>query len=192
MEIDMSAYYWKNSVIQLRQSREEDWVERLPNLYNSEARFFFNDEIDMPVDADEQKRKHLEFLQKPDYVCFVIENSEGKHVGVCNLFGVNERHGKFGPIGVQINPAFRRMGYGLAALRMLGEYMFNERRMHKWNSGYIEANAASAALHKKLGFTVEGIQRDDAFHNGRYWNAVLCGITETEFFQNEKKLHVIR
>lgn len=41
---------------------------------------------------------------------------------------------------------------------------------------------------KKLGFVVEGIQRDMYYHEGRYWNQVVCGMTETQFFENERRV----
>lgn len=187
MDIDYSKYYYKNDLILLRMPKESDWEALVYNQFDSEGRFLFNEEIEMPTNIEIFKKQYLEGLEsdKKDYICFVIENSEGNHVGIANLFNVNERSGNFGPIGLQINPNYRHKGYGLSALRMLGKYMFNERRMHKWNSGYIESNQASANLHKKLGFEIEGIQKDIHFHQGKYFNQVICGMTETQFFKNE-------
>jgi len=189
MEIDYSGYYWKNSVISLRRPKEDDWEYLVHHMFDSQGRFFFNAEIDLPTDLELYKRR-TEFLEpeKLNYTCFAIENNEGKHVGIANLFNIDERNGTFGPIGIVINPTDRGKGYALAAYRMLGKYMFNERRMHKWNSGYIEGNKASEALHKKIGFIIEGVQKDMYYHEGRYWNHVICGMTETQFFENEKRL----
>jgi len=186
IEIDYSKYYWKNELIQLRQSRPDDWEYQIHNNYDSIARFFFNEEIELPTDVDAYKKAFTEWIppEKPsDVIGLVIANNDGKHVGIINVFGIDERNGRFGPIGIQINPADRNKGYGFAAYRMIGRYMFNERRMHKWNNGYIEGNKGSEALHKKIGFTIEGIQKDMYFHEGRYWNQVLCGMTETQFFE---------
>lgn len=189
-DIDYSKYYWRNDFIQLRQPKIDDWEELIHNMYDSMARFFFNEEVDMPTDIEAYKRRYIDRLEpgKLNYISFAIENNAGKHVGIANLFGVDERNGRFGPIGIQINPTDRNKGYGIAAYRMLARYMFDERRMHKWNSGYIEGNKDSEALHRKLGFITEGIQKDMYFHEGRYWNQVLCGITETQFYENEKLL----
>jgi len=190
MTIDYSNYYWKNSLITLRQPIEDDWRELVHHMFDSQGRFFFNEEIDMPTDLERYRNRFIENLEpgKLSYTCFAIENNEGKHVGIANLFGVDERHGSFGPIGILVNPMDRGKGYATAAYRMLGRYMFNERRMHKWNNGYMEENKASAAMHKKLGFEIEGIQKDMWFHDGRYWNQVLCGLTEKQFFENEASL----
>jgi RimJ/RimL family protein N-acetyltransferase len=190
MTIDYSRYFWKNRLITLRQPKEEDWQALVHHMFDTPGRFFFNEEVDMPTDLEQYKQRHIDALEpgKLDYTCFAIENSDGKHVGIANLFSVDERNGKFGPIGIVVNPSDRGKGYALAAYRMLGNYMFNERRMHKWNSGYTAGNTASEILHQKAGFIVEGIQRDVTFHEGRYWSMVLCGVTEKEFNENEAKL----
>jgi RimJ/RimL family protein N-acetyltransferase len=184
IEIDYSKYYWKNDIITLRQTVDSDWEGLVRCMFDSKARFLFNEEIEMPTDIERYRKKFIENEEKDfGYTSFAIENNEGRYVGSCNLFGVNERNGTFGPIGIQINVGERGKGYGVAAYRMLGKYMFNERRMHKWNNGYIEGNAGSAALHKKIGFEIEGVQKDMYFHEGRYWNQVICGITEEQFFR---------
>jgi RimJ/RimL family protein N-acetyltransferase len=193
-EINRENYYWKNSFIQLRLQREEDWENRIDSKYDSEQRFYLNDDIELPVDADIYRQWHIDLIQKhrsesnPNSILLAIENSDGEHVGACNIWSINERHGIFGPVGIEINTAYRNKGYGTAALRMIGNYMFKERRMHKWNSGYVEGNAASAAMHKRLGFIIEGIRPDSVYHDGKYWGEVLCGITEMQFFENEKSL----
>ena len=189
MQIDDSRYFWKSERILLRRPKPEDWTQLIHHMYDSPGRFFFHNEIDMPVDV-EQYRNKTEFTD-PDqlpYTCFAMEDREGKHVGIANLFSVDERNGTFGPVGIVINPMDRGKGYATEAYRMLGKYMFWERRMHKWNNGYLEENTASAALHKKLGFVIEGVQRDMYFHEGRYCNVVVCGMTEEQFADNERKL----
>ena len=156
-----------------------------------------NDDIELPVDVDLYKQWHIDLIQKhraesnSNSILFAIENDNGEHVGVCNLYGIDERHGRFEPVGIEINVSHRNKGYGTAAFRMIGRYMFNERRMHKWNSGYVEGNNASAVMHKKLGFIVEGVRPDSIYHDGKYRGEVMCGITETQFFENEKTLPLL-
>jgi len=186
--IDYSKYYWKTDFISLRQPTENDWEFVIQNMYDSESRFFFEDEIELPIDVENYKKKFVENVTQNNrnYLCFAIENNEGKHVGLANIFGIDEKNGVFGPIGIQINVEDRKKGYAIAALRMLGTYMFNERRMHKWNSGYMDGNGPSFGLHKKLGFEIEGVRKDMTYHNGKYWNEVLCGITKEQFFMNKE------
>lgn len=189
IKIDTTNYFWKNSLISLRQPKAGDWESLIHHMYESRGRFFFNNEIDMPIDI-EQYRETIESIDpdKQPYVAFAIEDANGKHAGILNVFCIDERNGTFGPVGIMINPSERGKGYGCAAYRMIGRYMFGERRMHKWNNGYLQENEASAALHRKLGFVIEGVQTDMHFHEGRYWNVVMCGMTERQFYENEERL----
>lgn len=189
MTIDYSGYFWKNSLIRLRRPQPGDWEFLIHHMFDSLGRFYFNSEIDMPVDIEEYKQQNqFTAPDKLNYVPFAIVNNEDRHVGILNVFGIDERNGNFGPVGILINPAERGHGYALAAMRLMGHYMFGERRMYKWNSDYLEVNDASAALHKKLGFEIEGRRRDLFYHEGHYWNLISVGMTEEQFYENEKKL----
>lgn len=43
-------------------------------------------------------------------------------------------------------------------------------------------------FNEKIGFLVEGVQKDMYYHEGMYWNQVICGMTGAHFFENEKRL----
>ena len=185
MDIDFTQYYWKNELIQLRQPKEDDWQYLCQSFYCSENRFMFDGEIELPLDTDGFKKQYMEREStRSDFIQFAILDRNEKHVGVANIFGIDERNGCFGPVGVQINHESRRNGYAFAALHLIGCYMFNERRMHKWESACTRGNTASENLHKKLGFLQEGIRRQNTYHNGQYWDEILFGITEKEFLES--------
>lgn len=185
MAIDFSRYYWCNDLIRMRQPREEDWPHICQSFYCSEDRFMFDGEIELPLDIGGFQEQYTQGLQKKyDYLMFAILNHDEKHVGVANVFGINERHGCFGPVGVQINVDQRGKGYALSAMRMIGNYMFSERRMHKWESGCTKGNIASERLHRKMGFVQEGLRRQNTYHDGYYWDEVLYGMTREEFYDS--------
>ena len=48
MNIDGSKYYWKNEFITLRQPKEEDWEQLVHHMFDSQGRFFFSEQIDLP------------------------------------------------------------------------------------------------------------------------------------------------
>ena len=181
--LDYSQYYWKNEKITLRLATEADWEYHYPNHFNSHARFLLNSELELPPDIERDKTEWAEFVSpaaKHGRIVFVIENDKGNVVGSLNLNSIDERNGTFS-VGVQIDIGERGKGYGVEATRMIGRYAFLERRLHKWNSAYVESNEASAVLHKRLGFIIEGKRREVTYHDGRYWNDILCGLTMEEF-----------
>lgn len=190
MTIDFSEYYWKDELIRLRQPKEDDWQFMCQSFYRSEDRFMFNSEIELPLDTEGFQNRWIEHMQnQSNYLPFAILDKNEKHVGIANIFGIDERHGCFGPIGVQINFEDRGKGYALSALRILGNYMFRERRMHKWESGCTRGNTSSEQLHMKLGFIQEGLRRENTYHDGKYWDEILFGMTRDEFLNSRLSKH---
>lgn len=187
---DYTRYYWKNDLIRLRLATMDGWESHFYNYFDSESRFLLDAEIELPPDVGRSKRVWAEFVSpdaKHGRTVFAIENAEGKTVGTMNLYSVDQRNGTFS-LGIQINVDERGNGYGTAAMRMVMAYAFRELRLHKCNSGYIniKGNVASQRMHEKLGFKVEGIIRESVYHNGKYWDDVRCGITDSEFFANDE------
>ncbi len=187
--IPYENYYWQNDLVRLRASTFEDWEDAYINMFDSQARFLLQEEMELPpvVEAiQEGSRRFAGFNKEIDLLMFTIETLDGTAVGGLNLNRINERRGTFG-IGIQVGIEHRGKGYGLAAMRILLKYAFLEMRLNKFNSGCLEGNAASEAMHKKLGCLDEGVRRQMSYSNGRYVDWLLFGLTKDEFVENEKK-----
>lgn len=111
---------------------------------------------------------------------FMIENMEGETVGSINAHDVDERMGCFS-YGLGINADHRRKGYASEAILLLMRYYFMELRMHKCNAAAYAFNDASVALHERLGFVREGVQREVCYTKGKYWDLIEFGMTKAEF-----------
>jgi RimJ/RimL family protein N-acetyltransferase len=83
--------------------------------------------------------------------------------------------------GIEILNAFRRRGHASEAIRILLRKYFDEYRYQKVNTRVHEFNAASIALHEKLGFQHEGRVRRAVYTGGRHWDLLLFGLTVEEF-----------
>ena len=66
---------------------------------------------------------------------------------------------------------------GFAAL----EYAFIELRLHKVCGQAISGNSASIALHRKLGFSEEGVLREQRRIEGKYHSLICFGLLENEW-----------
>lgn len=77
-------------------------------------------------------------------------------------------------------------GKGIAseAYNLLLDYAFKERGMHRIVAHVLEDNVASIALHKKCGYTQEGIARKAVFKGGRWKDQIVFSILDEEFFNN--------
>ena len=74
--------------------------------------------------------------------------------------------------------AERRQGKGLMteAIRLGIDYMFGEMHLHRISANYLPHNTASAAVLKRLGFTVEGYARDYVQIDGRWQDHILTSL----------------
>lgn len=101
-------------------------------------------------------------------------------VGGINTFSCDTRVGMF-EYGIEILHAVRRQGYAIEAIEILLQHYFDEYRYQKVNVRVHEFNAASIALHEKLGFVREGRIRRAIHTGGRHWDLLLFGLTVEEF-----------
>ena len=185
--ISYDNYYWQNELVRLRAWTAEDWEASYPSLFDSPARFLLQELVELPpvmVPWREENMSWANFNPETGRLAFAIETLAGEVVGGLNLNSINERQGTFG-IGIQIHTGERGKGYGTAAMRILLKYAFLERRLNKFNSGCVEGNAASAAMHKRLGCVQEGVRRQMYYHEGRYFDWWLFGLTGDEFVERQ-------
>jgi ribosomal-protein-alanine N-acetyltransferase len=74
--------------------------------------------------------------------------------------------------------AANQQGKGLMteALRLGIDYMFGEMHLHRISANYLPHNTRSAAVLKRLGFTVEGYARDYLLIEGRWQDHILTSL----------------
>lgn len=120
--------------------------------------------------------------RKPDgdRLDLVIETLAGTLVGVINAHHCDRRTGAF-KYGVAIRQEFRRKGYASEAVLLLLRYFFDELRYQKVTVDVYSNNPASAHLHERLGFQLEGRVRRVVFTQGRHYDLLLYGMTVEEF-----------
>lgn len=175
-------HYWQGCKVRLRGVEPADWEGFHRNDHDSEAQRL-TDVIHFPR-SDEAARKWAEEMahRRPDddSVFLAIENREGELVGGMSTSDCDRRHGTF-KYGLGIFRGHRRKGYATDAITVLLGYYFRELRFQKVTTGVYSFNEASLALHKKLGFTVEGRLRRMIFTGGRFHDLVMVGMTCEEF-----------
>ena len=173
-----NKYYWQNDKVRIRAMLPEDdnFLEKLDSAAWSMA----SQEVTLPpvkkdMPSDSEAVRYDE--NKPS---FSIENLDGDYIWHIQFNDINERHGTF-EIGLSMWRNYRNKGYGKAAIQILLEYAFNERRLNKCNVDCIDCNVASISLVKSLGFQQEGSIREDIYFNGTYHSRLLFGLTAKEY-----------
>lgn len=80
----------------------------------------------------------------------------------------------------------RSKGYGTEAVKLMLEHGFNNVGLERITANTLEQNIGTQHLMKKLGFTLEGRERQAVYFAGRRWDRLNYGILRDEF-NNQKK-----
>jgi RimJ/RimL family protein N-acetyltransferase len=101
-------------------------------------------------------------------------------VGTIGLSDINETWGR-AEVGYWLTPAAWGEGYATAATDLLVEYGFDQRRLNKVVAHAFAFNTGSRRVLEKVGFTEEGIHREEAFVNGEFVDVHRYGLLAREW-----------
>lgn len=127
-----------------------------------------------------RERRYLEESNRTLDTIQLLVEADGEPVGVVE-FDPIDREAGVAEFAVWIHPDFHRHGYAREATGLMLDYAFDELRMHKVTANAFETNEASQRLFGSLGFTREGVGREDAFLEGEYRDTVYYGILDREW-----------
>ena len=111
--------------------------------------------------------------EETNAISWVIE-VDGRPVGWTGVGGINWRNGN-GESGIVIGEKSHwRKGIATEAMALRTRYCFRELNLHKIRTrAYMENEASKRAL-MKAGYLQSGVQREEAFRDGRYRD-IWCG-----------------
>ncbi|HEY7122903.1 MAG TPA: GNAT family protein [Ktedonobacterales bacterium] len=113
---------------------------------------------------------------------FAIE-ADGKLIGTCGLFHFDET-ARTCELGIGIGDRnYWGRGYGRDALRVLLNYAFRLRNLHKVCLRVDGINARAIGSYQAVGFVEEARLRAHVWNNGRYVDEILMGILRSEWEQ---------
>lgn len=105
---------------------------------------------------------------------------EPRMIGSCGFHLYERRHRRV-EIGYELHSAYWRRGIMTEAAAAVLRFCFERLDIHRAEADVVEGNVASAALLKKLGFTLEGVWRDRVFKRGAYHSLWQFGLLEVEY-----------
>lgn len=80
-------------------------------------------------------------------------------------------------MGYALAESAQGRGYMTEAARAGVDFIFNRVRLHRVMANYMPANARSAAVLERLGFTIEGTAREYLYLAGAWQDHVLTSLT---------------
>jgi RimJ/RimL family protein N-acetyltransferase len=111
--------------------------------------------------------------------------SERCVIGACGLHYIDWRL-RSAEFGIFISKEARCLGLGKEALLMLCNYGFREVNLHKIFAEVYDNNKA-LGLYTSVGFSTDGVFRDNYFCDGKYGNSHLISVLEDEWFRLHDK-----
>lgn len=142
------------------------------------------------LDFIAREQRYLSFLEAPpleSFRAFVLDIikrgcpqfvvvSAGEVVGWCDVLPKDRPiYARTGVLGMGLLPSFRGRGIGTALIRrsLDAARAFG---LHRVELTVRENNAGAVALYKKVGFEVEGLQRDAVQIDGVYENVISMAV----------------
>lgn len=170
------ATFREGETVELRTIEDED-VEFLQELVNDPRVRSGLGNTD-PVTMEEEREWVESLAERDDYHFLVV--ADGIPVGVVGLNQVNDVWG-VAEAGYFLDPDHWGNGYATDALQTLCGFAFEERRLEKVTAKAYETNPASRRVIEKVGFTEEGVLRDEAFLDGERVDVHAYGLLADEW-----------
>jgi RimJ/RimL family protein N-acetyltransferase len=125
------------------------------------------------------RRLRADDADASDHAAKFVVDLDGTAVGSAALFDFDAfaRHAE---ASISLVPEARGQGVGTAAMRLLVEFGFVRRNLHRIHLQAIASNAGALRSYEKAGFVVEGRLREHAWVRGRYEDIVLMAILRSE------------
>src|SRR6185312_15063666 len=111
---------------------------------------------------------------------WVIEG-EGRLLGAIRLDNVNHDDKRASLAIGLFNIADAGKGTGSEAARAVLRFAFDRLELHRVSVRVLEFNTRAIRLYAKLGFQVEGKERETAFVDGKWCDDLIMGLLEREF-----------
>jgi RimJ/RimL family protein N-acetyltransferase len=112
---------------------------------------------------------------------FAIETTDGKHIGNCTYYAINNKRGE-AELGIMIgNRNYWDKGYGVDAVTNLLELIFRETRLNRIYLKTLVNNARAQKCFTRCGFTPCGHLKRDGY------NFILMELNRRQWHQQAKK-----
>jgi RimJ/RimL family protein N-acetyltransferase len=112
-------------------------------------------------------------------VPFAVE-ADGALAGSASLWGIDTLS-RSGHLGISLGPHARGRGWGSDACRVLLEYAFLLRGLHRVQLEVLATNAAAVRAYEAAGFVHEGRRRESAWVDGEFVDELFMGVLEPEW-----------
>ncbi|HLR20357.1 MAG TPA: GNAT family protein [Staphylococcus sp.] len=119
-----------------------------------------------------------QFVENDGFHCGIWY--KGELIGVIGLHYINWLNKKTS-IGYYINQSYQGLGIMTECTKFFIDYCFNEINLNRIEIQTSINNIKSQNIPKKLGFTQEGILREDEKLNGKFYDSYVFSLLKSEY-----------
>lgn len=165
----------------LRAVEEED-IEMLRKLINSPDYERMIVGWSFPVSKKDQAEWFANSKNDLSRLRYTIVTKDDGPVGMIGLRDIDWKNGVASGLGMRIaKKEIRTKGIATDAWMTLMKYAFSELRLNRVNGSALAYNKISLRVCEKVGFKVEGIQRQAVYKNGEYVDLVTMGCLKSDY-----------
>ncbi|NLZ69916.1 MAG: GNAT family N-acetyltransferase [Clostridiaceae bacterium] len=183
IDIEMfKSFLLRSERLLLRPFKKSDTPELLPLFSDVERMDLYLPRPQLYMDAESLARHLRGWQDGSEHFLFSCELlATGELAALLNLDGFDTDNHQT-EIGFALTEKkFAGKGLATEALQSMLEYLFEEIGLHRCWCRVMEHNAPSLALVKRLGFQLEGRQREHIYRAGEYNDLLLFGILAEEW-----------
>ncbi|MCT2536043.1 GNAT family N-acetyltransferase [Aquibacillus koreensis] len=173
--------------VQLRELTLEDVEDRFQWCLDKEVTKHLNMPERYPPFSREETTNWIKMcINKTNgYEQKAIVTAQGKHIGWVDLKNIDKLN-KHAELGIAIGDKnYWGKGFGLAAMREMLLWGFNELGLNKiWLRVEVD-NEKAIKSYKRMGYVEEGTLRQDRLRNGEFIDRLRMCMLKGEFFQKE-------
>ncbi len=116
----------------------------------------------------------------------ICDKITGEMVGYTSVRDINWRNKSARWGGIIIGKEHWKKGYSMATGTLILHFVFAELGVNRFYTDYMEGHIISENILQKLGFTTEGIGRQEFFKAGKYQNIVRVSLLKREYDEKLK------
>ncbi|KAF2485869.1 acyl-CoA N-acyltransferase [Neohortaea acidophila] len=104
-----------------------------------------------------------------------------------------QAHHRNAQIGLGLLKPYHGKGYGTEALEWVLRWGFRMANLHRITIAGFGLNPGAKRLYERVGFVQEGVQREEMWYDGRYWDSWSLSMLDREWYARygEKETRVL-
>ena len=169
---------WQDVKISIRKFERTDIPKKVEWINNPENNQFLHYDIPISVEGTEKWfDSHINDTNRFD----AVMEADGVSVGTIGLLGIDRKNSKAEYYVAMGETSYKGKGVAKEASRLILQYGFEELGLNRIYLFTEIDNIAAQKLFEKVGFTREGIIRQDIISQGKYVDRVAYGYLKEDW-----------